>query len=203
MRINVSSGIIPAGIQLLITSYLTRRNTVCRFSFRAVLCLLFVLLDVSFLSERGLAQQGTTAVMGQVTDPQGAAVVAARVNIADASSGVARTTQTDDQGRFQFTSLPPGTYVIHAEAPGFHTAATGNIEALVSVTHMVNIKLEVGSATETVTVTEGAVAPVNTTDATIGNAFDCRQILALPFEGRDAAGVLSLQPALDYTVNTH
>jgi len=174
---------------------------VCRSSFRAVVCLLFILLDVSFLSERGLAQQGTTAVMGQVTDPQGAAVVAARVNIADASSGVARTTQTDDQGRFQFSSLPPGTYVIHVEAPGFHTAVTGNIEALVSVTQAVNIKLEVGAVAETVTVTEGAVAPVNTTDATIGNAFDSRQILALPFEGRDAAGVLSLQPGVVYTGN--
>ena len=46
--------------------------------------------------------------------------------------------------------------------------------------------------------TESNVAAVNTTDATIGNAFDSKQILALPFEGRDAAGVLSLQPGATF-----
>jgi hypothetical protein len=144
------------------------------------------------------AQQGATAIVGDVTDPQGGAVIAAKVVAFDASSGVTREAQSDEQGRFQFLSLQPGTYVVRVQASGFRNAETQKIEALVSTTQRINIKLELGSVSDTVTVMESAVAPVNTTDATIGNAFDSRQILALPFEGRDAAGVLSLQPGSTY-----
>jgi len=153
------------------------------------------------LASPTFSQQGTTAVIGDVTDPKGAAVSAAKVNIADPSSGVSRETPTDDQGRFQFLSLQPGTYNIRVEAPGFRTAVSEKIEALISTTQRVSIQLELGSVSDTITVSETAIAPVNTTDATIGNAFDSQQILALPFEGRDAAGVLSLQPGVTYVGN--
>src|ERR1700756_439267 len=73
------------------------------------------------------AQQGTSAIVGDVTDPQGAAVVAAKVSISDPSTGVTRETQTDDQGRFQFLSLQPGTYTAHVEAPGFKSSVTPKI----------------------------------------------------------------------------
>jgi hypothetical protein len=161
------------------------------------LCLV-VLLSAGLLGVSSFAQQGATAIVGEVTDPQGSAVNGAKVTAADTATGVIRTTQTDEQGRFQLLSLQPGTYVLHVEAPGFRTAVTEKIEALVSTTQKANIKLELGSVSDTVTVTEGAIAAVNTTDATIGNAFDSRQILALPFEGRDAAGVLSLQPGATF-----
>jgi hypothetical protein len=161
------------------------------------LCLV-VFLSAGLLAVSSFAQQGATAIVGEVTDPQGSAVNGAKVTASDTASGVTRTTQTDEQGRFQLLSLQPGTYVLHVEAPGFRAAVTGKIEALVSTTQKVNLKLELGSVSDTITVTEGAVAAVNTTDATLGNAFDSRQILALPFEGRDAAGVLSLQPGATF-----
>lgn len=144
------------------------------------------------------AQQGTAAVVGDVSDPQGAAVTGAKVSLSDASSGVSRETVTDEQGHFQFLSLQPGTYTAHVEAAGFKSSTTSDIQALVSTTRTVKIKLELGSVSDTITVSEGLIAPVNTTDATIGNTFDSRQILALPFEGRDAAGVLSLQPGVTF-----
>jgi Carboxypeptidase regulatory-like domain len=167
-----------------------------RFSKCVSVCL-FVLSLVLFPSSI-VAQQGTTSIVGDVTDPQGATVATAKVTATDASSGVSRQTETDAAGHFQFLSLQPGTYVLHVELQGFRSVTTGNIEALVSTTQKVNIKLELGEVSQTVTVTEGAVAAVNTTDATIGNAFDSKQILALPFEGRDAAAVLSLQPGIAF-----
>lgn len=168
-----------------------------RISTRRYLSLLLC-LALSLLARPSFAQQGTTAIVGDVADPQGAAVNGAKVTLADPSSAVSRETATDEQGHFQFLSLQPGTYTVHVEATGFKSAQTGKIEALVSSTQKLSIKLELGTVSDTVTVTEGAVAPVNTTDATLGNAFDSRQILALPFEGRDAAGVLSLQPGVTY-----
>jgi hypothetical protein len=144
------------------------------------------------------AQQGTTAVVGDVTDPQSRPVSGAKVTISDAASAVTRETQTDGAGYYQFLSLQPGSYVVRVESNGFRSAVTGAVEALVSITKRVDIKLEIGSMTETVTVTESVGPTVNTTDATIGNAFDSHQILALPFEGRDAAGILSLQPGVAF-----
>ena len=149
------------------------------------------------------AQQGTTALVGDVTDPQDKPVTGAKVTVGDAASGVTRETKTDGTGHYQFLSLQPGSYVVRVEANGFRLAMTDSIQALVAVTKTVDIKLEIGSTTETVTVTEGAGPTVNTTDATIGNAFDSHQILALPFEGRDAAGVLSLQPGVSFVPNTN
>jgi hypothetical protein len=158
-------------------------------------------IGILFGALAAFGQQGTTAIIGDVTDPQGGLIASAKVTASDSSTGVTRETQTDASGHFQFLSLQPGTYVIRVQAPGFRAAATDPIEALVSVTNRLNIHMELGTATESVVVSEQAVAAVNTTDATIGNAFDSHQILALPFEGRDAAGVLSLQPGVTFVGN--
>jgi hypothetical protein len=165
-----------------------------RSSIQAGARVLFFVLLYAVVASVVLAQQGTTAIVGDVTDAQGGAVSGAKVTAADASSGVTRTTQTNDQGHYEFVSLQPGSYIVRVEADGFRNAVTEKVEALVSSTQRVNIKLELGAVSDTVTVMESSGAAVNTTDATIGNAFDSRQILALPFEGRDPAGVLSLQP---------
>jgi Carboxypeptidase regulatory-like domain len=160
--------------------------------------LLFLMVLYAVMASVVLAQQGTTSIVGDVSDAQGGAVSGAKVTAADASSGVTRTTQTNEQGHYEFVSLQPGSYVVRVEADGFRNAVTEKVEALVSSTQRVNIKLELGAVSDTVTVMESSGATVNTTDATIGNAFDARQILALPFEGRDAAGVLSLQPGATF-----
>lgn len=169
-------------------------SRISRFGAIALSCLLLLIL-FPYLSS---AQQSTAAVVGDVSDPQGSAVVAAKVTLSDPSSGFSRETQTDEQGHFQFLSLQPAVYTVRIEAAGFKTSEAAKVQALVSTTQKISIKLELGTVTDTVTVTEGAVAQVNTTDATIGNTFDSRQILALPFEGRDAAQVLSLQPGATF-----
>jgi hypothetical protein len=144
-----------------------------------ILISLFLSPLLALAPHSSFAQQGTSAIIGDVTDPQGAAVVGAKVVISDPSSGVTRETVTDDQGRFQFLSLQPGTYSAHVEAPGFKSSVSPKIEALVSTTQTLKIKMELGAVSDTVTVIEGGAAPVNTTDATLGNTFDSRQILAL------------------------
>jgi hypothetical protein len=162
---------------------------------------LLCLSGLLFVPKAAKSQTGTTSIVGDVTDPQGGPVAGAKVSIIDKASAVSRESQTDETGHYQFLSLQPGTYTLHAEAPGFRASVTELIEALVSVTKRVDVKLELGALAETITVTEGVGPTVNTTDATIGNAFDSQQILALPFEGRDAAAVLSLQPGIAFIGN--
>jgi hypothetical protein len=72
------------------------------------------------------------------------------------------------------------------------------MELLVKTPLTVNFQLEVGSVNETVTVSGGAETLINRHDATIGNAFTAPQITQLPLEGRNVAGLLSLQPGVTF-----
>jgi Carboxypeptidase regulatory-like domain len=167
----------------------------CAPMVRNILLCVMMLLTLGSVAR---SQTGTTAIVGEVTDPQGKLVTGGKVTLTDAGTGLTRESTTDSLGRYQFLALPPGTYSVHAEFQGFRSAIVDKIEALVSVTQTVNIRLEIGSMSETVTVSGEGIPPINTIDATLGNAFDSKQITALPFEGRDAAGVLALQPGVAY-----
>lgn len=149
-------------------------------------------------SSMAFAQQDTGAVVGDVVDASGAAVAGAKVVARNAANGVIRETTTNDAGHFQFLSLPVGAYSVRVEAKGFRASVSEAVQSVVSTTTRIAISLEVGAVADTITVTESVGPAVNTTDATLGNAFDSRQILSLPFEGRDAAGVLTLQPGVAY-----
>src|ERR1700682_2216824 len=147
-----------------------------RLRIRMGVRVLFLIVLYAVVATVVLAQQGSTTIVGDVTDAQGGTVTGAKVTAADAASGVTRTTQTNDQGHYEFLSLQPGSYIVRVEADGFRNAVTEKVEALVSTTQRVNIKLELGTVSDTVTVMETSGATGNTTAATIGNAFESRPI---------------------------
>ena len=166
-----------------------------RFAFvrNLLLSFLVVLATASLASP----QTGTTSLRGTVTDKSGGAIAGATATLSDPAQSISRTSVTSSTGAYAFLALPPGTYILVIEMASFRRYEHKNIELLVDVPGTVNVTLEVGSTTETVEISS-QLETVNTTDASLGNAFDSRQILALPFEGRDAAEVLSLQPGVVY-----
>ena len=152
------------------------------------------------LSNLLLAQTGSTSVRGTVTDASGAAVSQAKVTLASADRGFARTTMSGDTGSYEFLQLQPGTYNLVVEMAGFSKYQQKAIQLLVDTPATVNVKLAVGAATELVEVTaEGAV--INSTDASLGNAFNEIQVKSLPLEGRNVPDLLSLQAGVAYTGN--
>jgi hypothetical protein len=158
------------------------------------ICVLILLLSSVTLT---FAQSGTTSLRGTVTDPAGAVVPDATITLSSAEIAVNLTTQTDKSGFYQFQAVRPATYVMSVTASGFAVFKQSGLVLLVSTPATSDVKLQLASGTTTVEV-EAATQTINTQDATIGNTFDSRQILALPFEGRDAAGVLSLQPGVTF-----
>ncbi|HYL14662.1 MAG TPA: carboxypeptidase-like regulatory domain-containing protein, partial [Terriglobales bacterium] len=148
-----------------------------------------------------MAQTGTTALTGEITDPQGAVVAGAKVSIAAAETGTVRTTETDASGHYQFLSLPPGTYRVSVEKQGFHAVVRDNVELLVSTTQGVDFKLELGAVSQTVQVSEAAPT-INTADATVGNPFDEKEVKELPFLARNVVNLLTLQPGVVFTGNS-
>ena len=155
---------------------------------------IFVLLALFAVSV--LAQQGTSAVRGTVADPQGNVVSNATVTLTNLGTGATRTTTTSDAGVYVFEFIAIGDYKIEVEAAGFKKKAVTDIHALIAKTATVDVALEVGAVTETVTVAAGASEVlVNRDDGTLGNHFVSKQITQLPLEGRNVNNLLSLQPA--------
>lgn len=144
--------------------------------------------------------QATTSVRGTVTDPQGNAVVDAKVVLTSPESKTERTVNTGSQGEYQFLLIPPGNYALSAVAPGFRRYEQKGLALLVNTPATVNIQLKVGAITEVLTVTSEAPA-LDLVDSSIGNSFDEKQVRQIPLEGRNVPDLLSLQAGVAYTGN--
>jgi hypothetical protein len=161
-----------------------------------ILCCWLLLL---LLAGSAFGQAGRSTVRGTITDPQGGAVAGATITLTNTERSFTRTQVTTEDGGYVFSAVPPGTYRIEVEATGFKKATVPEINALVDTTVEQNVKLEIGNITETITVTDVLSAPLNNTDATIGNAFERRRIEQLPLNARNVVGLLSLQPGVTRT----
>jgi len=156
------------------------------------LAVLFLALVVALAAPAVLAQTGTSSLRGDVIDPKEGAVVGAKVALTNTETGVSRHTTTDENGRYVFVALPPGSYELQVEMTGFRIAKVPKLQLSVNTSHSLNVKLEIGQLSETIVINEVA-APLNTTDASVGTVLTSTQIMNLPLEGRDPAALLSLQ----------
>lgn len=144
-----------------------------------------------------LAQSGTATVSGNVTDPQGQAVVGATVTLINAGQGTKRNVVTDSSGNYTFSAVSPGSYTVEVESNGFNKAVTKPFDAATDRTTTIPVKLAVGDVTVAVTVDAGGVESIqNVSDASLGNNFTAQQISQLPLEGRNVTDLLSLQAAV-------
>ena len=153
------------------------------------------------LATLAVAQSATTSLHGTVTDAKGAVVVGAAVTISDPATGLSRSATTGGQGEYQFLELPPATYELTVKATGFATVKEKGVQLLVRTPGTLNVTVQVSGTVETVEVNATATL-VNTDDATMGHAFDAKQIEALPFEGREPTSILTLQAGVVYTGNS-
>ena len=163
-----------------------------RLSLFAVVCLIALFASASAWG------QAATSLRGTVTDPSGAAIPNATVHLINADTNLERTATTDGQGNYVFAEVLPGNYNLDIQVSGFAKYHQTGIQLLVNLPATVNVKLKIGQAQETVTVTEQAPI-VNSTDASEGNTMGEQQLEQLPIEARDIVQLLSLQPGVVYT----
>ena len=147
-----------------------------------------------------MGQAGTTSIHGVVTDKSGAVIAAAKVTLSNPGLGLQRAVDSGASGEYEFIALQPGTYTLIVEATGFRKFEQKSVQLLVNLPTTVNVTLEVGSAAQTIEVS-GTTQTINTTDASLGNAFNENQVKQLPLEGRNVPDLLSLQPGVAYTGN--
>jgi hypothetical protein len=144
-----------------------------------------------------MAQSSTSSVTGSVVDPQKNVIPGATVTLTNREKNFTRTQTTTDNGSFAFSLIPPGQYQVETEAKGFKKSILTDVSAQVAKPTTVIVELEVGIATETVTVSSGAgEVLVNKEDGTLGNNFINQQITQLPLEARSPLALVTLQPAV-------
>jgi hypothetical protein len=113
--------------------------------------LLFTIILGGFSSP--LAGQAVNAtLLGTVSDSSGAAVANAKVTVTETNTNISRTTQTNESGNYVFPDLPPGTYRVTAEMTGFKRASRAGVDVVVNTTSRIDLDLQAGDVTETITV---------------------------------------------------
>jgi len=134
-------------------------------------------------------------ILGTVADQTGGVISGATVTIIDKDRGVARTLTTDDAGEYNAPTLIPGTYTVRVEANGFKRMERQNVVLEVGKEVRVDLTVQPGEQTQSVTVTE-AIPLVETTNATLGGTLNNAQIQDLPLNGRNYQYLLSLRPGV-------
>jgi hypothetical protein len=147
------------------------------------------------------AQQGTTEVRGQVTDPQGAVLPGVNVVVRNQDTGLFRETLTNAEGTFFVSGIVPGMYQIEAELQGFKKYSRRDIRLEIGKTATADVRLEVGSLEETVTVQ--AESPiVDVTSKEVGGSLTARELVELPSINRNFVGFVGLLPGIIPSIST-
>jgi carboxypeptidase family protein len=133
-----------------------------------------------FLTSIAVAQTVTGTLQGAVTDPNGGAVSGADVVIRNAETGQERTVKTNSEGVYVASFVPIGRYSVTVSQQGFKTALKEGVEVGLNQTRVVDVRLDAGSITETVTIESGGVEPINTTNGEIKGTLNSQEILDKP-----------------------
>jgi hypothetical protein len=135
--------------------------------------------------------QGAGQIVGSVRDQSQGSVPNVTVTVTEAGTGQARSVVTGSDGAFVFPNLRPTTYTISATGAGFRAFRQTDVDLLANQSLTVNIPMEVGAVTETVTVA-GQTVQVDTSTSTLAEVVESTRIIELPLNGRDAAKLSTL-----------
>jgi hypothetical protein len=168
------------------------------FRFSAVLKCLCVGL-IALLSTTALAQAPVGTISGIVLDQNGAVLPNASITIKNKATGAERKLTSDDDGNFSAAALPAGEYEVRAEAKGFRTTLREYTVATGSIVRA-EMQMEVGQATEIVTVAAAGAAQINYEAHSVDGVITRQKIQELPLNGRSFLNLAFLEPGV--TVGT-
>src|SRR5882762_8122626 len=156
---------------------------------KALLTILLSLCAVSAYPQFKASLQGT------VLDPKGGVVSGAKVTVTNQDTGTTRDTVASAEGFYRISELPPGKYTVTVEVTGFKQVTSKNVEVKAEEPRGFDIKLEIGTISDVVTVTAEAEA-LHTENANTGNSLSSGELTRLPSVGRDPYELLRLTPGV-------
>jgi hypothetical protein len=167
---------------------------------KVVILAILVLFGVIFLPALAAAQESRGAIAGQVTDPSGAAMPGVAVSLTNVETGQLSKLVTNGSGSYNAPLLTVGSYRMEIEVSGFKKFVRDRIEVSVGDRLQVDVKLEVGPLTESVTVTEGAPL-IESVDSSLGQVVDSRRVSELPIAHGNPYQLIGLAPGTSFDGN--
>ena len=157
--------------------------------------LFFALLFLPLISV--VAQEPFGSIEGSVKDPQGSLVPNATVTVRNIATNASRTVISNDDGQYRVLQLQPGNYEVKATAASFKQSVLESVQVQVGQIASADISLEVGGASEIVTVTPESEAQIERSDNTVSGVVGTRQVENLPLNGRNFLDLAQLQPGTE------
>jgi hypothetical protein len=153
------------------------------------------------LNGQGLGQTASTgALKGEVSDPSGKGIGLVSVEVTNQEMAVSRSTLSDDEGRFIFPLLPPGTYEVKVSKSGYSEAVPTSVQIRVTETIRLFLSMKVMGKTETIEV-HATVSEVQADSVALGRVVDEQTIQALPLAARNFTQIVDLSPGVLSGVN--
>lgn len=141
------------------------------------------------------AQTNEATLSGVVYDTTRAALPGANVNLTNRSTGITRSTTTNETGSYQFPFVVPGTYDLEISLDGFKTLRQEGLELAPAQNARANLTLELGGVNETVSV-DATAAPLNTATAAMSSVINGLNAKELPLNGRNFYALPQLSPGV-------
>ena len=155
----------------------------------------FAFCFVALFSMSAFPQETRSTLFGRVLDPQGAAVAGATVVVKNTDTNVTLTFKANETGYYEAALLLPGNYQVEAEATGFKRMLRKGITLPVASRVEVDLPMDLGAVTETVSVT--ADAPLLETSAvSAGRVLDNKSVMELPIMGNSVMTVVRITPGI-------
>jgi hypothetical protein len=155
--------------------------------------IVLVVLGLALLTAAYGQGTGTGSILGTVTDPSGAVVPNAKITITNLDNGFTRTTLSNATGSYSAPELPVGRYALKVEVAGFKTYQLRNISLNVTQTMRINPVLQIGTASQTVTVEADAIQ-VQSDSSDVSQTINANSVQNLPTNGRNILQLTTLVP---------
>jgi hypothetical protein len=185
----------PLGGTMNLNSFQNRKGSTNWLASFSLFCFIFAIAMLLLTAHPAVAQTTSGTIVGTLTDASGGVVPQTPVTLTNADTQAKYATVTDGSGYYQFFNVPPGNYKVLVTKTGFKTLSRGPFELQVEGTLRINLALEVGNETQTVTVT--ASSPLIQAETTsLGTVVDERQATEIPLNGRNPMNLTALVPSV-------
>ena len=165
---------------------------------RLALGVFMVLAVVGLHTAPAIAQETGGSIRGTISDAQSAVLPGVSITLKNLGTNAIQNTVTNDQGAYAFSFVPIGRYIITAELEGFTTAQREEFEVRIGDRIRIDLNLQVGALSETVTVTSEALL-LDTSSASRGQVISREQVADLPLLGRNPFMLALTTPGVQYT----
>ncbi len=169
-----------------------RFGVTLRAAFAGVVAILFLSCLVGPVAQA----QFRASLRGVVSDPTGAVIPGATVTLTNTDTSEKQVSTTDDSGIYNFNALPPGKFSLTVERDGFQKRVIDNVQIITEQPNALNLQLQVGEASQSVTVNGSTIPALDTATANNGESISADEIQHMPVYERDVTSLIQLAPGV-------